>query len=737
VIGSSRSPVAATPLIACATFATFWAFGAFVELGSWLRRPALALAVVAIAIILVRLVTRSRTLPTLTGAAMTFVVLIPLYANGGSGTRFYLPTPSAVSALFTTFSDGATYAAKTSHPAPISPAYESLLTLGLLVLFVAAEHLAVSWRAVATAGLVLLAPWAPAVALRHPVPGGVVAVALGAWVLALAVSRRGSPSGGRVPWSMTLLAGVSVVALVALVVPTALGGSGWGAIADRYAPDLFDGSNTQLNLELDLRTSLTANSSTPVFAYVSPTGRSDAFRVYTFTDFDGSHWIYRDAATSGVPASGSVLWSADVPDWNGAPHAQMTMAMLSLTASNLPVPVAPRLVNATGNWFYDATTDQVVGERSTTHKLTYSLLVDFAYQNAKALRAADGEAALNQAKDLTDPAYLAIPSAVNLPRLLSLTRDITATATTRYDRALAIQTYLRDPARFTYDTSASTSGPDVVSAFLDSGHGYCLQFATTMVMMLRSIGVPARLSEGFLPGKATGDGTFVVRGADAHAWPEVYFAGRGWVRFEPTPEVQTGPPPTWADPDPARAIQPGDATTAGDLPAQPGAGTGVIPPGTPAPVAAASHGLSPWSWALIGLLIAAAASGALLWRRRTGGASHAAQHGAEAAWQRLNRRLRDSGWPPSATPLEATSQVLRSLRVANGRPVRTEAVTALLSLSAAVSDRRYAPSADDVPQEQLNEWVAQVAAESTVTEEEGSKRRPARGASRSAPRAES
>ncbi|HEX7590245.1 MAG TPA: transglutaminaseTgpA domain-containing protein [Demequinaceae bacterium] len=731
--GTSRSPVAATPLLAVATFAAFWAFGAIVELGPWLERSALALAGVTGVIMLVRLISRSRGLPTLAGAATTFLVLIPLYARGEDGTRFALPTPSAVSALFRTFADGATYAQSAARPAAVTLEYESLLTLGVLVLFVAAEHLAVSWRAVATAGLVLLAPWAPAVATRRSVPGVVVIVALAAWVLALAISRRSSPIGRRVPWTTSLLATAAVLVVVALVVPTAIGGSGWGVIAERYAPDLFDGRNTRLDLDLDLRTSLTANSQTAVFAYVSPAGRADAFRVYTFADFDGASWTYRDPAMSTVAAAGPVLWPTEVTDWATAPRAQLTVAMLSLTASNLPIPVAPRTVDASGNWFYDAATDQIVGSQITTHDLTYSILVDFAYQNAEALRATDAEAALGQAEDLADPTYLAIPSAVALPRVLALTREVTADTTTRYDQALAIQSYLRDPTRFTYDTSSSAAGSDAVSAFLDSGHGYCLQFATTMVMMLRSIGIPARLSEGFLPGTAASDGTFVVRGADAHAWPEVYFAGRGWVRFEPTPAVQTGLPPAWADPDPNRV--PGDATS-GDVPAVPaGPDDGTESPAIPTPIGDRTGGLPAWVIPLAAGAIAAAALSAFLWRRRGDRAHHGSPLGAEAAWQRLNRRLREAGWPASATPMEATSHVLRAIRAANGRPVRAESVTALLSLSAAVSDRRYAPSCEEVPQAQLSTWVEEVVAEADATTGKETKRRPARGGARNAPQA--
>ena len=733
MIGPSRSPVAATPLLAVATFAAFWALGSIIQLGPWLERSALALAGVAGVVMLVRLISRSRSLPTLAGAATTFLVLIPLYARGENGARFALPTPAAARALFETFGAGATYAAGAARPAAVTVEYESLLTLGVLVLFVAAEHLAVSWRAVATAGLLLLAPWAPAVATRHSVPGVVVVIALVAWVLALAISRRSSPIGRRVPWTTSLLATAAVLVVVALVVPTAIGGSGWGVIAERYAPDLFNGRNTRLDLDLDLRTSLTVNSQTPVFAYVSPAGRADAFRVYTFADFDGAHWNYRDPALSEVAAAGPVLWPTEVPDWGTAPRAQLTVAMLSLTATNLPVPVAPRTVDVRGHWFYDAATDQIVGSPTTTHDLTYSILVDFAYQNAAALRATDAEAALGQAKDLTDPAYVAIPSAVDLPRILAVAREAIGDATTRYDQALAIQSYLRDPARFTYDTSATAAGSDAVSAFLDSGRGYCLQFATTMVMMLRSIGIPARLSEGFLPGTAQGDGTFVVRGADAHAWPEVYFAGRGWVRFEPTPAVQTGPPPAWANPDPAAV--PGDATS-GQVPVVPaGPDNGTDNPGAPAPAGERGGGVPTWVVPLVAAMIAAAALFVLLWRRRGDRAAHGSPLGAEAAWQRLNRRLRQAGWPPSATPIEATSQVLRAIRTANGRPVRQDSMIALLSLSAAVSNERYAPSPEEVPQAQLSAWVDEVVAEAEATTGKQARRRPARGGARSAPQA--
>ena len=76
--------------------------------------------------------------------------------------------------------------------------------------------------------------------------------------------------------------------------------------------------------------------------------------------------------------------------------------------------------------------------------------------------------------------------------------------------------------------------------------GYCLQFATAMIQMSRARGIPARLVTGFLPGTIGDDGEMKVVAADAHAWPELWFPGTGWLRFEPTPGVRSGGAPDWA-----------------------------------------------------------------------------------------------------------------------------------------------------------------------------------------------
>ena len=78
-------------------------------------------------------------------------------------------------------------------------------------------------------------------------------------------------------------------------------------------------------------------------------------------------------------------------------------------------------------------------------------------------------------------------------------------------------------------------GNSAIESFLDDRVGYCEQFAGTYAAMMRTLGIPSRVAVGFTSGIAQGDGVFSVLGRNAHAWPEVWFDGIGWVKFEPTP----------------------------------------------------------------------------------------------------------------------------------------------------------------------------------------------------------
>lgn len=136
-----------------------------------------------------------------------------------------------------------------------------------------------------------------------------------------------------------------------------------------------------------------------------------------------------------------------------------------------------------------------------------------------------------------DPRYFELPDDFN-PRARQLAIEITQGLETPYEKALALQNHFQNPAIYTYslDTLGGHDG-DAIDAFLDSGQGYCEQFAGTFAAMARAVGLPSRVVVGFTYGiqDPTDANLYIVRGEHAHAWPEVYIAGAGWVLFEPTP----------------------------------------------------------------------------------------------------------------------------------------------------------------------------------------------------------
>ena len=131
--------------------------------------------------------------------------------------------------------------------------------------------------------------------------------------------------------------------------------------------------------------------------------------------------------------------------------------------------------------------------------------------------------------------YLQLP--LSLPaRVRLLAEEITAGAHTSYDRAMAIEQYLRHSITYDLSPPEVPEGRDYVDFLLfDSQRAYCNGYASAMTVLARSVGTPARLAVGYAEGEHDGErGVFRVRETNAHSWPELYFPGYGWVEFEPT-----------------------------------------------------------------------------------------------------------------------------------------------------------------------------------------------------------
>lgn len=145
--------------------------------------------------------------------------------------------------------------------------------------------------------------------------------------------------------------------------------------------------------------------------------------------------------------------------------------------------------------------------------------------------------------------YVRLPDGIPA-EVIGLARDLTATQPTVYDRALAIERYLRT-LPYTLDVPQPPIDGDIVDYFLfDLKRGYCDYYASAMVVLARAAGIPARIAVGYASGQSTvlqdGSLRYLVTAAEAHTWVEIYFPAYGWVPFEPTagrPPLERGQAP--------------------------------------------------------------------------------------------------------------------------------------------------------------------------------------------------
>ncbi|MBS1841799.1 MAG: DUF3488 domain-containing protein [Acidobacteria bacterium] len=142
--------------------------------------------------------------------------------------------------------------------------------------------------------------------------------------------------------------------------------------------------------------------------------------------------------------------------------------------------------------------------------------------------------------EITD-AYLQLPKLD--ARIPELAKAVTAQAQTPVDKAMALESYLQSKYSYTLQLSGKP-GADPLARFLfETRAGHCEYFASAMAVMLRTLGIPSREVNGFLPGEYNEIGEdYIVRASDAHSWVEAYFPGNGWVVFDPTPPaIETKP----------------------------------------------------------------------------------------------------------------------------------------------------------------------------------------------------
>jgi transglutaminase-like putative cysteine protease len=130
--------------------------------------------------------------------------------------------------------------------------------------------------------------------------------------------------------------------------------------------------------------------------------------------------------------------------------------------------------------------------------------------------------------------YLQLPKLD--PRIPELAKMVTSRAGTPYDKARAVESYLRNNYGYTLDLSGTPPVDPLAYFLFEKRAGHCEYFAAAMTVMMRAVGIPARYVNGFLPGEYNDvGGDYIIRGSDAHSWVEVFFPGYGWITFDPTP----------------------------------------------------------------------------------------------------------------------------------------------------------------------------------------------------------
>jgi transglutaminase-like putative cysteine protease len=189
-----------------------------------------------------------------------------------------------------------------------------------------------------------------------------------------------------------------------------------------------------------------------------------------------------------------------------------------------------------------------------THGADYNVASILPQVSAAQLRAAG-----NDYPPEVTGSFLRLPKSIP-ERVLALARELVKTSTTPYERALAIENYLRG-FPYSIDVEPAPPGQDVVDYFLFTKQkGYCTYYASAMVVLARAAGLPARIVYGYAGGTYnSAKAQFELHQADAHTWPEIYFPGIGWVEFEPTaslPEISRASGSELSRPVPATA--PGD-----------------------------------------------------------------------------------------------------------------------------------------------------------------------------------
>lgn len=265
------------------------------------------------------------------------------------------------------------------------------------------------------------------------------------------------------------------------------------------------------------------------------------WRGQTFTDFDGRFW--RVSPQTGQPRRGpDIRLEPTIGDEGRGPTTEFVQTFfVEVDLPNVVFAAARPERLAFDGTVYARPDGAIRAGATLTEGSVYSVVSDRPIVTGESLRA-QGDLAEwfaqfddERSKDLLAP-YLALPASTT-DRTIELATELRRDTT--YDTILSYQAWLAANTEYDLRAPVPAPGVDAVDDYLfASRRGFCEQIASSLVVMLRSQGVPARLATGYLPGERDRvSGVWKVRASDAHAWVEVWFPESGWEAFDPTAEV--------------------------------------------------------------------------------------------------------------------------------------------------------------------------------------------------------
>ncbi|WP_329049904.1 DUF3488 and transglutaminase-like domain-containing protein [Streptomyces violaceus] len=727
---------AATLMAACALLP-------LVKPATWIVQAAFLLGVQAGVGAAARRVPLARPLTVAAQAVVTVFLLTFVFVRE-QALAGLVPGPEALERFAILLRQGGDDVARYAIPAPLeSDGIRLMLIGGVLVIGLLVDTLAVTFRSAAPAGLPLLALYSVAAGLSD---GGTdwlwfLVAAAGYLMLLLAEGRDRLSQWGRVfGGASSRTAGgeqsgavapvrtgrrIGLVALgIALVVPLGLPAMN-GGLLDSVGAGAGGGTGgggtiSAVNPLVSLRDSLNADEDQQVLSVKTkmPDVSDLYLRIVSLDDFDGTTWKPSRRSITALPDG-----TFPTPVGLG-PDVKRTEVDTTISAADwyaqdwLPMPYPPSGVNIRGNWRYEPLGMTLVGDHGqNTRGLTYQVKSLDVQPTAEQLASAPRPPASIE-RDFTK-----LPD--SLPSVVANTaRKVTEGAADPYDQAVKLQDWFAVTGGFEYDTQVQVgSGSQAIARFLKDKQGFCVHFSFAMAAMARSLDIPARVAVGFAPGSPQADGSVSVGLRDAHAWPELYFEGVGWTRFEPTPNRGSMPSYTLPDdpgssvPDAARPTETSSAAPS----ATPSASESCTPEQKKLDGGCASE--SPqaalptdddgprWyailAWALAGLAALALPLAPMLWRLRTRTVRLGAHGRGEAdaapytlaVWQELT----DTAWDFGITPDESQTPRKAAARIVGLGGLDGPAAASVHRVANAVEQVLYAPQprptagiADDV-----------------------------------------